>query len=110
MKTNILRVRFIIQAGHFTLRNRLPYSEQFTDCALGPLVAALGPHCHDLGPMFHTKLLNNLNFILTELSGAHCKHPKQVQEQSERWKNVVARSFVATLPQLFEIKILAGFK
>lgn len=31
-------------------------SEQFTDWALGPLVAALGPHCHELGPLFHTKI------------------------------------------------------
>ena len=22
----------------------------------------------------------------TELSGTHCKHPKQVQEQSEKWR------------------------
>ena len=88
-------------AGHFTFRNR----------ALGLLVAALRPHCHDLGPIFHTKVPNNVNFILTELSGAHCKHPKQVQEQSERWKNVVARSFVVTLPRLTVLdKISIGFK
>ena len=29
----------------------------------------------------HPKVPNNVNFILT---GAHCKHPTQVQEESER--------------------------
>ena len=30
------------------------------------------------------KVLNNVNFILTELSGAHCKNPEQEQEQLSR--------------------------
>jgi len=74
-------------------RSAFPYKKPFTDWALGPSVTALGLHCHDLR-------LNNVNFILTELSGAHCKHPKQEHEQSERERNLVAKSSVATLPQL----------
>ena len=67
---------------------------ELSRAVLGPLVAALGAHCHDLGPIFHIitfhpKVPNNVNFILTEQSGAHSKHPNQMQQQSERWTNEV---------------------
>ena len=61
-------------------RNAFPYNKPFTDWALGPSVTALGLHCHDL-PLNN---VNYVNFILAELSGAHCKQPKQEHEQSER--------------------------
>ena len=57
-------------------------------------------HTATTSGQYSTQVPNNVNFIVTELSGAHCKHPWQVQEQSERWRNVVARAFVVTLPWL----------
>ena len=66
-----------------TETGRAFYFQKPSTGALGRC-ATVGPHCHDLEPIFHTKIPNNVNFIFTELSGAHCKHPKQVQEQSER--------------------------
>ena len=40
------------------------------------------------------KVPNNVNFLLTELSGAHCQSPAQAQEQLLVEYLVVERSFL----------------
>ena len=42
---------------HFTIRNRVPYNELLTNLAFSSRTAALGPYCHDLGPIFPSTAL-----------------------------------------------------
>ena len=122
-KPNILQVLLFLRSGNSWCRkcdrqgillsetDCHNYSEQFTDWALGLLVAALGPHCDKLGPVFHTKVPNKVNFALTEQSGAHRKHPKQVQEQSEIEMEKCGREVICGDPSSAVLeKISIGFK